>query len=286
MPKVFRDRNHPLHPANREQRIEKLTQSPIRMRPREYLEPQIRFAQFVAKKWGKPIDEVLLTHTQLHSYLGQRIPEGQTSDNPVWSEYIEKVAKNCPPEELADRTYEFYTQPHEKLPRLSAENLKFGCFTFDYHRTDPENATIEIHFGNHDEDGKSPLSKEKRERRIQDLKFMFQYIHDNPDKYPQPKKTISGSSWLYNIDAYRSLFPVSYIQSAEVQKRTTFKGGGCWGQFVDHRGNIKKDAQAEFFKNLESIDTEQNLYQAFPLKTIRVQAPIEDFYAHFGIRNA
>ena len=48
---------------------------------------------------------------------------------------------------------------------------------------------------------------------------------------------------------------------------------------------LKKELADQFLKNLENIEefTHENIRKAFPLKTLRVCAPIADFYKMYNV---
>ena len=46
---------------------------------------------------------------------------------------------------------------------------------------------------------------------------------------------VVGASWLYNLEAYRRLFPASYVATARVLP-DRFRHMPLWGQFVNRHG--------------------------------------------------
>ena len=73
-------------------------------------------------------------------------------------------------------------------------------------------------------------------------------------------KKVIGSSWLYNREAYTRLFPREYGQSARAS-RLGLVGRGLWGQ----------------------LRTFEQQGRCFPYQMLIVEAPIELFYAFYGI---
>jgi hypothetical protein len=82
----------------------------------------------------------------------------------------------------------------------------FGCFS--YAITTP--STIRLHFLNADADGHSPLGVARFERRRSELTALFAHLKRTTSE----DVTVVGVSWLYNLEAYRRLFPASYVSSA------------------------------------------------------------------------
>ena len=96
---------------------------------------------------------------------------------------------------------------------------------------------------------------------------------------------VEGRSWLYGTEAYRRLFPADYVRSrVEIENDGRFQGMSRWGQFLDRDGNVKPALRDLFLRNIDGLDTSR-LWQAFPLPSFRVGAPIEAFYAHYRFEN-
>jgi len=93
---------------------------------------------------------------------------------------------------------------------------------------------------------------------------------------------VVGASWLYNIDAYRRLFPVSYLATAHAIDHR-FQHMPLWGQFLDRYGEIKVCVTRQFLERLERQSSLDNLDQYFPFQVLSVEAPVRDFYDFYGI---
>ena len=61
-----------------------------------------------------------------------------------------------------------------------------------------------------------------------------------------------------------------------------FQGMAWWGQFLDRDGNVKRPLQDALLGNLDRLNPNR-LWEAFPLRAFRVSAPIDVFYAAYGI---
>ena len=71
-------------------------------------------------------------------------------------------------------------------------------------------------------------------QRFTDLAALFEHV-----KEPCPSLLqVAGASWLYNLDAYRRLFPISYLATAHVIHR--FQNMPLWGRFLDRHREIKE----------------------------------------------
>ncbi len=89
-------------------------------------------------------------------------------------------------------------------------------------------------------------------------------------------------SWLYNLDAYRRLFPISYLATAHAAAHR-FQHMPLWGQFVDRHGAMKEPATRQFLARLERQSSLDGLERCFPLQALAVEAPVQDFYAFYGL---
>ncbi len=148
----------------------------------------------------------------------------------------------------------------------------FGCF---YFHASHDSEILRLHFYNRDPLG--PLSAARAEHRRRELAEMFACIRR---RFPHLDR-VEGRSWLYGTDAYRRLFPEDYVRSRLViENDGRFQGMSRWGQFLDRDGEVKPALMQAFLRNLEQLDTDR-LWQAFPLPSFRVSAPIGLFYSHY-----
>jgi len=148
----------------------------------------------------------------------------------------------------------------------------FGCF---YFHASHDSDVVRLHFYNRDRLG--PLSKARAEERRRELGDMFALIRQH---FPRARR-VEGRSWLYGTEAYRRLFPEAYVRSrVEIENDRRFQGMSRWGQFLDRDGNVKAALRNIFLGNIDVLDTGR-LWQAFPLPSFRVSAPIGAFYAHY-----
>lgn len=252
--------------------------TPREQRPEERLIPKEFFKDFfglqysAAKTMGErlhiPLGEALFTYTMFFRRFGLVGDES----NHEWVKYLEGLASHT--DDPISYTYDFYKQLQKQAPKTAEQ--RYGCFGFD---PADENGIIKIHFRNEDRDSTSPLSIEKIEKRKQELKTMFTHI-----KQTYPNATaVQGGSWLYNLETYRRLFPPSFGDSRrpfELSRRT--RGMHYWGQFIDHKGQIKPGLGEKLLDNLKDVD-EDHVGASFPLQPLLTEAPIQDFYKFYGI---
>jgi hypothetical protein len=150
----------------------------------------------------------------------------------------------------------------------------FGCFSYARSGDD----RIRLHFHNAETGGHSPLGIERRRKRTDELAALFEDVRRSQG---QPL-TVAGASWLYNLDAYRRLFPASYVATARVIGRR-FQRMPLWGQFLDRYGEIREGMRRQFLERIEGQTSLDNLDQCFPFQVLSVEAPALEFYEFYGI---
>jgi hypothetical protein len=115
--------------------------------------------------------------------------------------------------------------------------------------------------------------------RRRELETIFAYIK----RFFPAARHVEGRSWLYGTEAYRRLFPEDYVRSrVMIENDKRFQGMARWGQFLDREGNVKPPLKETFLRNIDRLDVSR-LWQTFPLPSFRVSAPIDLFYACYGI---
>jgi len=233
-----------------------------------FFDLQLRFAQKVTVLSGLSLARALLEYTNLYIRFGL----GRDFDpaHPTWQEYLAGLPGT---DDIHEWTYRFYvTRPDAKAaPAVVATS---GCFS--YARLSGER--IRLHFQNAETDGRSPLAIERVGRRLAELTALFEHVQRT---LCQPLRVI-GASWLYNLDAYRRLFPISYLATARVSS-DRFQHMPLWGQFLDRYGALKDDMARRFLEALERQSSVARLDQCFPFQALSVGASVQDFYDFYGI---
>jgi hypothetical protein len=232
-----------------------------------FFDLQLQFADKVTGLSGRPLARVLLEYTNLYVRFGL----GRDFDptHPTWQEYVAGLQDTG---DLREWTYAFYSTRSEAMaaPPVVAT---FGCFA--YARSSRER--IRLHFQNAEADGGSPLAIERVKQRQAELAALFEHVK----RTQPPPIRVGGVSWLYNLEAYRRLFPPSYVATAHAAG-DRFQRMPLWGQFLDRHGEIKAHPTREFLERLERQSSLDRLGQCFPLQALAVDAPAQDFYAFYG----
>lgn len=229
---------------------------------KEFFELQAQFAQRIAEISDVPLERALLDYTNI--YVRFAIGRSFSPEHPVWLDYLDGLKSS---NEVGEWTYQFYlTRPPSDPPGVVAT---FGCFSYAQERTD----RIRLHFENREAQPGSPLSAERADARRSDLRALFAHLKDTQ----QDVRQVAGVSWLYNLPAYRRLFPETYLASARVADGR-LRNMPLWGQFLDRHGRVKPAEARTFHDRLSRQSNLDNLVQCFPLQPLAVEAPVSDFY--------
>jgi hypothetical protein len=237
-----------------------------------YVDVQLRFAAEIARRTDRPLSDAALQFTNLHRRLGLGRVEGGGA-NPAWAHYAARLDLCGSASERAAWTRSFFLD----LPPEPRASRPFGCFSYELLDAD---RIVRIHFGNRDsDDGASPLAPAKADRRRSELAAMFRSIRE---RHPAAR-TVWGGSWLYNLEAYRRLFPPDYVASAFAPQRVRLDGTSSWGQLLDFRGEVKPAVRQALLAGLADLDVEAP-WTAFPLRALAVRGPIESFWRFYELK--
>ena len=134
---------------------------------------------------------------------------------------------------------------------------------------------IRLHFRNSDTSGHGPLSIVRSSVRKSELDALIDHI----SKQVPNARTVVGCSWLYSIEAYRRLFPPSYLDTATPAPLKELKYYGNWGQFLNHEGEVKRDLVDQFLHSINAPEVEafSDLQRAFPCPILALEAPLSVF---------
>ena len=229
---------------------------------------QLQFAEAVTRISGTPLSRALFEYTNLFIRFGA----GRDFDpaHPIWQEYLAGL------EDAGDRsewTYRFYLQRPESMAR-PVVIASVGCFSCARLSADQ----IRLHFENVEPVEHSPLAKDRVDRRRAELAGLFAHVKRTTT---EPRSMV-GASWLYNLDAYRRLFPPTYVATARPHPGR-FRHMPRWGQFVDRHRQVRESMTRPFLERLSRQSTMDDLEQCFPLRILRVEAPVSDFYEFYGV---
>ena len=232
-----------------------------------FFDLQLAFAQKVTTLSGVPLSDALLDYTNLYRRFG--LGRDFDATQPVWRDYLAGLRAAT---DIGDWTYAFYAARGGEPPG-PAVAATFGCFS--YARLGDER--IRLHFTNV-EASVSPLAREHSGRRIAELAALFEHVSHSV----HPSARVVGASWLYNVEAYRRLFPAPYLATARVMPGA-FRHMPLWGQFVDRYGSVKQPTARRFLYRLERQTALDGLDGCFPLPVLSLEASVQHFYEFHGM---
>ena len=140
---------------------------------------------------------------------------------------------------------------------------QFGCFHYVY----PWRSTkkLRLHFANADE-SMHPLTSARTATRRAELRDL---IGDVDAKGLRVEK-IRGGSWLYNLEAYRRLFPNPFVADLRpLPPEPAFLSQ--WGQFVHGDGTIRVDLADALLTTLDRAESPAQCLQAFPYRVLKAE---------------
>lgn len=238
-----------------------------------YFELQLRLARRMAELTGAPLGEMALRHTNFHRKFG--LGRGDHAVAPAWGPYaaaLERTSDLSAQVALTQATFLAMPPEVEPLP----PKIAFGCFAHDAPNAE---GRVQIHFHNLDtDDAGGPLAAAKIGRRRAELAAMIGHIRaEHPEAV-----AIKGRSWLYNLEAYRRLFPPQYGASAvPAEGRTNLHGHSVWGQSVDAWERVRPEVRDHLLGRLDELDPEAP-WRIFPLRVLSTVASIDSFEAFLG----
>ena len=167
---------------------------------RSFFDLQLACARRVAAVSGMPLDRALLDYTNLYIRFG--LGRGFDPSHPTWREYLAGLERAADGGAFTHHVY-LALGAADGRPDVAAESGCFSCGQLPGRR-------IRLHFRDAEPDGSSPLSVERRPQRMAELAALFARVRQMA---PEPPRVV-GASWLYNLEAYRQLFPPAYLGTA------------------------------------------------------------------------
>jgi len=232
---------------------------------------QLKFAERMGEALGLSFSEAAVRYTNLHRRLGLGRPDRPAPAN-KWSGYGERLDQL----ERSAQRLDFIVEAVGDAPAEAPPEpqIRFGCFAFEPPDGD---GRVRFHFHNADTEGDvGPLSRTKIDRRRGELRALFAHLHE---AYPSAR-TVQGGSWLYNLAAYRRLFPPIYAESGTPMERPRLTGSSTWGQLLRHDDTVNPTVERAFLAGLDRLQPHAP-WTVFPMRALSTRAPLEafmDFY--------
>jgi hypothetical protein len=240
--------------------------------PPAFLEIQVIFARRMGELTAKPFEEAVLRNTALYRILG--LDWSLDPRHPVWQQFIAAMGDDGADSASAFRVY---SDRHAQglIPDYDTSRPHWGCFSYEY---DSDARVVRLHFANLDTSGAGPLSSQRKDTRLAELRDMFAHIRQaHPDA-----ERVHGGTWLYNREEYRRLFPPQFGDSARVD-RPHLIARGLWGQFLRHGNRMNEEITARFLAHLAKLQDAEAYAACFPYQSLLTEAPIQAFYDFYGI---
>ena len=241
---------------------------------REFFGVQLHYACVLSAKAGMPLAEAITFHTNFHRLFAYG-NLGKMTPDPEFVVLVRDVVA-LSAEMRLDHLIAAYAEraadpwPPERFPFGN----HFAC------EAPNEAGIVRIHFRNRfNTDAHGPLHASNVAQRRADLTAMFAFV---ADRWPDAT-AINGASWLYNMEAYRRLFPADYGASRKPMiGPRSMHGLSTWGQFLEFRGGAKPEMVERFKRGLDALDVTQP-WLSFPYQVLATTAPLTSFRREYGV---
>ncbi len=231
--------------------------------PPAYFALQWAFAQEAARLADIPLTEALRRYTTLYLNLGGT--RGFDPYDAHWQTYLTGLASapNAPA-----WTYACYQDAWQPFVADF-----YGCFYYSYAA---EAQTVRLHFINNAPDG-HPLRRDQVGARQAELRALCSAARQ---AHPAAR-WLRGGSWLYNLPAYRRLFPPVYIATA-TPVRDEFPFLALWGQFLTGTGTLCEQPASRLLAAARHAAPGVDLHTLFPLQVLQPGCPFAAFAAFYS----
>lgn len=233
---------------------------------RGFFELQLAFAAKVALLSGCPLSETVGTHTNIYVRLamGPRLDPA----SPDWMAYTSELAVARDPVAL---TYRLYCQ---RAHMRAGPTVTVSVGRFGYAHVDQDH--VRLHFDPSGQTPDSPLALSNQVRRREELVALLQHVVASC-----PRVRVIGASWLYNIPAYRRIFPQPYLDQLHPIE-PPFQRMPLWGQFLRRDGRLRDDPSATFRKRLAASTGVDDLASCFPFQVLMAVVPAAQILEQLG----
>jgi hypothetical protein len=160
----------------------------------DYFSLQVQFAQRYAQIARVPWSEAIAKCTNFRRRFGL----ANASDEVEWDYFLRQLPDDADHAKTLRHALDFLEECRAPGTRSQPD---FGCFSYE-----PPNSegTLRIHFTSREAQlRESPLAVSQLPQRMTELRDMFSHVRS---KHPQAR-SVRGTSWLYNLNAYKRLFP-------------------------------------------------------------------------------
>lgn len=243
----------------------------------EYFDLQLRFAGLVAERLGLRLASAVTDYTAVQVSMDLGATPELRSRN--WDRYCDGLASA---EDATTWTYAFFLKHQPEFPGLQATHFSdrplFGCFYYNIRN----GCTVRPGFIKREGQTLSPLISSSWPERIAELGTMFRHIKERECRVI----TVEGNSWLYNLEAYRRLFPEEYIEDMVLNEDPDLQYLMIWGQFFDHSWRVREKPAKTLLSAAGELSHAEQVRACFPLQAYRPRSEVEVFYDFYGLYSA
>lgn len=224
----------------------------------DFFDLQLHFARRVGELGGVSFLQAVGSHTNVYVRLGM----GPRLDvnNPDWQDYLAGLA-------TASEPAAWTRAVHARRRHIAAGSTVTdteGCFSCAL--IEPGRARLHFHAG--PGTAESPLAEAHLPRRRRELYSLVSRLIASSSVPVQ----IVGASWLYNLRAYRSLFPEPY--RARLQPIAhPHQRMPLWGQFLRRDRSVRPEAGARFLEGIAQASSLCELDRCFPFAVLTSTSP-------------
>jgi hypothetical protein len=233
----------------------------------DWFDLQLLFVDRLVLHHNLPYADALTHYTALFKRLGFGHP-AQQAETTDWQHFV-AATQNQPSRQRRLQTVVDCAK--SKLVSYSHYTYReFGCFGFD-----PPDKTGAVHLHFNPKNDRSAFGALDSRRAGARKAELVELVVDIRRQFGAEAQTLHGASWLYNLEAYRRLFPNEFTASARIYKEPQFRcrGIGVWGQFIDHDDGLNSDLRDIFIRRLTDLKLDA-LWWLFPLPLQVASAPI------------
>lgn len=233
----------------------------------DYFSLQLAFSKQYASKSRVALSEAIDRCTNLRRRFGLTGPNGEGP----WRTFLACVDQSATDRD--DAVLSMCSKLYADRPVVS-QGPAFGCFSYD-----PPNASgiLRLHFVPPESVEASPLASANVEARLSELRMMFEHIR----RQERHATVVMGISWLYNIEAYKRLFPERYVESVRTPAFSVhLNGTSTWGQVLDWRQAVKPAMRGSILARLSDLRVEAP-WAVFPYRALVANCEMAVFHDYF-----
>ncbi len=235
---------------------------------KDFFDLQFSFAERVRDLSGMPLGIALLEYTNLYARFG--LGRDFNAEHESWQTYLAGLRRAANGREW---TYRFYLREPE-AKTTPAVVATFGCFSYAL----PGGNHVRLHFRDTEAEECSPLGAARIDQRRAELCALFAHLKPSVNE----DIPVVGASWLYNLEAYRRLFPAGYASTTR-RIRDGFRSMALWGQFLNRRGNVRESMAGPFSAALSQSSNLGRVGECFGFQALTARAPARQFYDFYEV---